>query len=304
MKHLYPALVIVFAVFGLPPTGLVAQSGTAYTKEIEQWHEKRVEGLKAPNGWLNLVGLYWLEEGRSPFGSSPDNKIVFPAGAIAGTAGYFERKGTSIKLVVADHVEITIDGKPVKEVVIFDKDSLRPPVLACGSLRWTIIQRDDKIGIRLRDLNSPLVTSFKGIDRYPVDTAWRITAVFKPALVPGTIAITNIIGQTNDQRSPGKLVFTIHNTSYTLDALEEGNELFIVFADGTNGKTTYPSGRFLAVEKPSAPDNTTMIDFNKAYNPPCAFTNYATCPLPPRQNVLPVDVEAGEKNFGHHLTPR
>jgi uncharacterized protein (DUF1684 family) len=297
MKHLYLILLAVLAGFTSP---IRAQSGTAYTREVERWHTDRIKALKAANGWLNLAGLYWLEEGRSSFGSNPDNKIVFPAGTISGTAGYFERKGETVKLIVADHVDITLDGKPVKEVVIFDKDSTRQPVLACGSLRWTVIQRDDKIGIRLRNLNSSLVTTFTDIDRYPVDTTWRIDAVFQPARVPGTIAITNIIGQTSQQRSPGKLVFTVNNTRYTLDALDEGNELFIVFADATNGKTTYPSGRFLAVAKPSTPDNSTVIDFNKAYNPPCAFTNYATCPLPPRQNVLPIDVVAGEKNFGHH----
>lgn len=297
MKHLYLVLLAALAGAYAP---LMAQSATAYSMEVEHWHKDRIEALKAPGGWLNLVGLYWLEEGRSSFGSDPDNKIVFPAGTIAGTAGYFERKGETVRLIVADPVNITLDGKPAKDVIIFDKDSSRQPVLACGSLRWTIIKRDNKIGIRLRDLNSSLVTTFKDIDRYPVDTAWRIDAVFQPAQVPGTIAITNIIGQTSQQHSPGKLVFTVHNTRYTLDALDEGNELFIVFADATNGKTTYPSGRFLAVARPASPDNATVIDFNKAYNPPCAFTNYATCPLPPRQNVLPIDVVAGEKNFGHH----
>jgi len=281
-------------------TSLLAQPGTAYSADVERWHAKRVETLRAPNGWLNLVGLYWLDEGRNSFGSSPENKIVFPAGSIAGTAGYFERNGTTVKLIVAEHVGITIADQPVKEAIIFDKDSQRPPVLASGSLRWTIIRRDDKIGIRLRDLNSPLVTSFKDIDRYPVDTAWLIRAVFQPSPVPGSIAITNIIGQTSAQHSPGKLVFTVGSRQFTLDALEEGDEFFILFGDGTNGKTTYPSGRFISVARPSTADNSTLIDFNKAYNPPCAFTNYATCPLPPKQNVLPIDVEAGEKNFGHH----
>jgi uncharacterized protein len=284
------------SILAQPGTAPQAQSGTAYAADVERWHAKRVEALRAPDGWLNLVGLYWLDEGHSSFGSSPENKIVFPAGSIAGNAGYFERRGTTVKLIVAEHVGITIANQPVKEAIIFDKDSLRPPVLASGSLRWTIIRRDDKIGIRLRDLNSPLVTSFKDIDRYPVDTAWLIRAVFQPAPVPGSIAITNIIGQTSAQHSPGKLVFTVGSRQFTLDALEEGDEFFILFGDGTNGKTTYPSGRFISVARPATPDNSTVIDFNKAYNPPCAFTNYATCPLPPKQNVLPIDVEAGEKN--------
>jgi uncharacterized protein (DUF1684 family) len=185
--------------------------------------------------------------------------------------------------------------------VIFDKDSARQPVVSSGHLRWTIIQRGEKIGIRLRDLESPLVTQFKDIDRFPVDTAWRIQAALQPQGQTPTIAITNILGQTNQQPSPGKLVFSVGNKQYTLDALEEGDELFIIFGDETSGKTTYPSGRFLAVKKPDA-NGLTTIDFNRAYNPPCAFTSFATCPLPPRQNILPFAVTAGEKNYGHHTT--
>jgi uncharacterized protein (DUF1684 family) len=278
-------------------TATQAQSDTAYKKEIERWHAQRIQALKAPNGWLNLVGLYWLEDGQSSFGSNPENKIVFPSGSVPETAGYFQKEGETVRLVVADGVPVTVDGQPVTDAVVFNKDSLRQPIAACGSLRWTIIKRDNKIGIRLRDLHSPLAASFKDIDRFPVDTAWRVTAVLQPA--HQEIPITNIIGQTSEQRSPGKLVFTIHGQQYTLDALEEGDELFIVFGDATSGKTTYPSGRFLSVPKPTTTNNITVIDFNKAYNPPCAFTHYATCPLPPKENILPIEVEAGEKSAGH-----
>ena len=277
-----------------------AAQPSAYQQEIDTWHSKRVRDLKAPNGWLNLVGLYWLDEGASSFGTSPQNKIIFPAGAIAGQAGTFQRTGNTVRLI-AQNAEIKVDGKEVKEAVIFDKDSARQPVVSSGNLRWTIIQRGEKIGIRLRDLGSPLLTQFKDIDRFPIDTAWRIQAVLQPQGQTPTIAITNILGQTNQQPSPGKLVFTVDNKQYTLDALEEGDELFIIFGDETSGKTTYPSGRFLAVKKPGA-DGLTTIDFNLAYNPPCAFTSFATCPLPPRQNILPFAVTAGEKNYGHHTT--
>jgi len=279
---------------------LSAQTPAAYTAAIQQWHEQRIEGLKAPNGWLNLAGLFWLEEGRNSFGSDKSNKIVFPAGKIEGTAGYFQRVGGSVKLVVTGDAPVTVNGRPVKEAIIFSRDSARPAVVACGSLRWTIIQREDKLGIRLRDLGSPELTAFRDIDRFPVDTTWRIRAVFQPASGPQSIAITNVIGQTSQQQTPGRLLFTFHNQQYSLDALDEGPELFIVFADGTSGKSTYVSGRFLAVDRPADGNNTTFIDFNKAYNPPCAFTNYATCPLPPKQNVLPFDVEAGEKDYGRH----
>jgi uncharacterized protein len=280
-------------------TSVHAQDSDPYRKEIADWQAKRIQNLKAPNGWLNLVGLYWLEQGPNSFGSGTTNKLVFPAGTIANTAGSFERSGNTVKLTVAAGVTITVNGKPVKEAVIYENESTRPPVVASGRLRWTIIRRDDKIGIRLRDTASPLLTQFKGIDHFPVDTTWRITATLKTTTQPTQISIKNILGQTTRQQTPGKLIFTIGAKQYTLDALEEGDELFIVFGDETSGKSTYPSGRFLSVRKPGA-DGATIIDFNKAYNPPCAFTNYATCPLPPPQNILPVPITAGEKNFGHH----
>lgn len=290
-KHLY----ILAAV-----TILSARSSAQYQKEIDDWHAKRIENLRADNGWLNLVGLFWLEEGVNKFGSSPSNKIAFPEGTIPSQAGTLQRKGNRVTLTPGVFVHILLDGQPIKgETLIYDKDSSgRPHVLAYGSLRWTIIQRDDKIGIRLRDLKSPKLESFKDIDRYPVNTAWKIPAALTTD--KQQIAITNVLGQTSQQRSPGKLSFSIQGKNYTLDALDEGgDDLFIIFGDETSGKTTYPSGRFLSVKKPG-PDGHTTIDFNKAYNPPCAFTPYATCPLPPKQNILPVAIDAGEKDFANH----
>lgn len=292
--------VILFALGGLLSGGvLLAQSPNSYQQEIADWHAKRIQGLKAPSGWLNLVGLYWLDEGMNSFGASPDNKIVFPNGTIADVAGTFERSGNKVTLRATKGAGITIDDKPVTEAVVYDPDSTRQPTVAAGRLRWTIIKRDDKLGIRLRDLQSPLVTQFKDVDRYPVDTAWRVPAILRKTNVPNQIAITNVLGQTSKQETPGKLVFVLNNKEYTLDALQEGSDLFIVFGDATSGKTTYPAGRFLAVKKPGA-DGTTIIDFNKAYNPPCAFTDYATCPLPPPQNILPTEITAGEKDYGKH----
>jgi len=298
MKY-YSFFLLTFLVCFLLNTGIQAQTAPAYQQEIESWHTKRIQNLKAANGWLNLVGLYWLDEGENSFGTGLNNKVVFPDGTLPEEAGIFERSGTTVKLTVLNNTAIKVNDKPVTEAVIFDKDSVRAPVISYGSLRWTIIRRDDKIGIRLRDLESPQATNFKDIDRYAVDTTWRIPATLQVEGVPRSIAIKNILGQTNQQKTPGKLVFSIHNKQYALDALEEGDELFIIFADETSGKTTYPSGRFLSVKKPSG-DGVTIIDFNKAYNPPCAFTNYATCPLPPRQNHLPLAVTAGEKKYGHH----
>lgn len=274
------------------------QNNNEYTAELERWHRQRVESLKAENGWLNVAGLFWLSEGKNSFGSDKQNAVVFPEGSIAAKAGYFERSGNIAKLVVGD-APITVNGKPASEAIIFHPDSVQNPVIASGNLRWTIIKRDNKIGVRLRDLAAKKIAGFKGIEHFKTDTAWRLTATFQKHALPTQIAITNVLGQTSQQPSPGKLFFTINNKVFSLDALEEGDELFMLFADETSGNQTYGTGRFLSVDKPGA-DGRTIIDFNKAYNPPCAFTEFATCPLPPKQNVLPIAITAGEKNYGSH----
>ncbi len=300
MKKSFSSLVILLATI-MSVAQLNAQSGTAYQQEIDNWHADRIQNLKADNGWLNLVGLYWLPEGKSIFGSGSQNDVVFPKGSINEVEGYFERAGNTVKLVVDKDTVIKVNGAALVngQAVIYQEGKRDLQVVTYGSLQWVIIKRDDKIGIRLRDLKSPLVNSFKGVERFGVDDVWRVQATLQVPSQPASIFITNIIGQTNAQKSPGKLVFTINNQQYSLDALEEGNELFIVFGDATSGKTTYPAGRFVYAKKPGA-DGKTILDFNKAYNPPCAFTDYATCPLPPKQNILPIAVTAGEKNYGHH----
>jgi hypothetical protein len=294
-KQRFVLAILVTAICGIAQ----AQDNPAYQQEIENWHAQRINNLKAENGWLNLVGLYWLDEGKNSFGSSKENKVVFPVGTIAEKAGYFVRAGNTVKLVPAEHADIKINNKGVSgEVVIFN-DSSRALAASSGDLRWTIIKRDNRIGVRLRNLKSATALNFKGVDRFTVYPFWKIAASLQKENHPGTILITNVLGQTNAQQSPGKLVFTVNGKPYSLDALEEGDELFVIFADSTSGNSTYPSGRFLSVKKPGS-DGTTIIDFNKAYNPPCAFTDFATCPLPPKQNVLSLAVTAGEKYSGHH----
>ena len=278
---------------------IAVSAQTTYQKEIDNWRKKRVESLKSENGWLNLVGLYWLQEGKSSFGSADDVQIKFPKGSIAEHAGFFELKGTTVTLYVTESTDIKINGIAVKKAIVFSVDSARTPNVTSGSLKWSIIKREDKIGIRLRDLNSPLAKEFEGTARFLTDSTWRIKAYLKKNEKPANVFITNVLGQTNAQSSPGKLFFNYEGKEYSLDALAEGKELFIIFADATSGKETYPSGRFLYASQADA-DGVTFLDFNKAINPPCAFTNYATCPLPPKQNILPFAITAGEKNYGHH----
>ena len=270
----------------------------SYKATIEAFRTQRITNLKSENGWLNLVGLFWLKEGKNYFGSGSKNDLVFPKGSISNQAGYLVLLNGNVKFYGIDGTIINVNGIPCKEAKVFDKDSQNNPILSYKDLRWTIIKREDKIGVRLRDLKSPLLKSFKGINYYPIDSTWCVNAkLSKPETQ--NVFITNVLGQTTPQATPGKLTFTLKNKQYTLDALEDDGELFILFADSTNGTQTYHTGRFLKANLPDATGNT-ILDFNKAYNPPCAFTPYATCPLPPKQNTLPISVIAGEKKYGKH----
>ncbi len=271
-----------------------AQNKKSFQEDMTEWKQKRIAALKAPNGWLNLTGLYWLKPGKNNFGSASTNEIVYQHKDMPKNAGYFLYENKQVYWVTAETVKITIKDSGVSKVLVYEEGKQVAPLLALGSLRWNIIQRDDKIGIRLRDLQSPKLSSFKGCERYKDDSTWRLNARFEKKQ-ENKLLITNVLGQTNAQESPGKLIFSIAGKEYQLDALGEGNELFILFGDATSGKGTYPAGRFLYADLPDAKGNT-IIDFNKAFNPPCAFTIYATCPLPPKQNILPIAIKAGEKD--------
>lgn len=283
-----------------PKSTLSDEERQAYEAEINQWHESRLADVKAPNGWLNLVGLHWLDSGVNTFGGSDKNKIVFPAGKIVPEAGHFVLENQIVTLMARPEANITFNNTPVLEMQLFHPDSAHAPQVASGSLRWSVIKREDKIGIRLRDDESELVKTFTGVERFPIDPAYRTEARFEAGDSTRTIPITNMLGQTTQQRSPGTLVFELFGEEYRLDVLDGADEFFIVMADETTGKETYGGGRFLYVKKPEA-GKTVTIDFNKAYNPPCVFTPYATCPLPPRQNKLALRIEAGERTFGEHF---
>lgn len=274
----------------------------AYQDEINAWHEDRVEKeLVSDQGWLNLAGLYWLNEGFNTFGSDPSNEVVFPKGKIAPNAGTFVVQGGKVTMEVAKGVEILKDSVPVTNEVIHIPDSAFYPVMSYGTLQWVIIDRSGKLGVRLRDLNSDAVKNFKGVERYPIDPKWRVEATFEKYEPIKHIDITNILGQTYQSPCPGALVFTIDGVEYRLDAVDDGTEgeYYILFGDKTNETETYPSGRYMYVKYPNE-EGKVIVDFNKGYNPPCAFTKFATCPLPPKQNGLNLAITAGEKNYGHH----
>jgi uncharacterized protein len=268
---------------------------TAYETEIREWHEKRIESLKQESGWLNLAGLFWLEEGVNTFGGDEKNDIVFPKERSKPFMGEFVLEKGKVTLKTKPDAGIFNGDEPVSELAIFSGE--KPVTLKHGSLRWFVIKRGDKYAIRLRDLESQYLKEFTGIDRFPVQEKWRVKAKFEPTS-GRTVPITDITGRTEDQPSPGKLIFTVDGKQYELDAVGSPKSLFIIFADQTNKTETYGSGRFLysSVEA----DGSAWLDFNKAINPPCAFSPYATCPLPPKQNKLALAVAAGEKRYGDH----
>lgn len=297
------AALALAASTGAEPAAPAASAGVTadYQKEIEAFRAERAEGLKNPNGWLSLVGLFWLDEGENRIGSDPEGKVVFPAGKAPARAGALVRQGDKVSLKVAPGVGITAEGKPVADgtVLTADKDA-KPVILDLGSLSFFVIRRGDRVGVRVRDRESPALASFTGVESFPIRPDLRVEARFEPYAPPKPIPITNIIGIVEDQPSPGAVVFEHGGKSWRLDALEgTDGELFLLFADGTSGEETYGAGRFLDTKKPL--NGKVVVDFNLAYNPPCAFTPYATCPLPPRQNRLAMRIEAGEKNYhgGH-----
>nr|WP_256488541.1 DUF1684 domain-containing protein [Pontibacter sp. HSC-36F09] len=276
-----------------------AETTPEYVASVDEWHQTREAKLKEPDGWLTLAGLFWLQEGENTFGSGPDNSLTFPKGRIPGRAGVISLNGDTVTTRINPGVEVLLEGKPVREALLYTSGMDSVPKLSHSSLTWFVIKRGNRYGIRLRDLQNDALVHFKGIKRFPVRADWRLKASFVAHPTPKQIAITNIVGQTSMQESPGTLIFTLNGQQYQLDALLEGEELFIIFADRTNGIETYGAGRYLYANKPG-PDGSTVLDFNKASNPPCDFVSYATCPLPPRQNFLPVMIEAGEKSYGEY----
>lgn len=269
-----------------------------YVNQIKAWDQKRIERLKDDDGWLNLVGRFWLKKGESTFGSAKDNDIVIESNKLPEHIGKFVFKDTVVIFIANDGVSVLLNGNPIKNIVMIDDQKKNMTVLQIGSIKFNLIVRDTLYGIRFRDINSDLVKNFKGIERFPIDESWNIKAKFEPYAPPKEISVPNVLGQISKEKSPGAVVFTRDGKTYKIDAVDEGgNKLFLIIADETSGEETYGGGRFMYVNKPDSTGNI-ELDFNKAFNPPCVFTKYATCPLPPEQNYLKLKIEAGEKMYG------
>jgi len=277
---------------------------SAYEQQIQQWRSGRVQRLTAPDGWLSLIGLEWLNDGDSRIGSADDNDIVLKAGpAHLGTVTL--GKGGSLHITLDKDSGATIDGKAVAQSPLIDDahvtDDAVPTTVSFGAANFYVIDRDGRKALRVRDSDAASRRHFLGIDYFPIDPSWRVVAQWVPFQPQHTLEIGTVIGTIDKVDVPGKAVFQRDGHTYELLPYQEepGGELFFVIADRTSGKETYGAARFVYAKLPK--DGKVVIDFNEAYNPPCAFTLFATCPLAPPENRLDLRVTAGEKKYrGEH----
>ncbi len=286
-----------FSIYSCKNENLETKGSPEYFEEIKQWDQKRLERLKADDGWLNLVGRTWLKPGENKFGSAKDNDVLIESDKVPEYMGVFVFEDSTVTMKVNDGVEVLFNGNPIEEMVMIGDTKKDMTVFQYGSIKWNLIVRNELYGIRFRDLESEFVKSFSGIERFPVNEDWRINAKFEAYDPPRKMNVPNVLGQVDEELSPGAIVFSRDNQTYRLNAIDAGNKFWFILADGTSGEETYGGGRFLYTDKA---DSTGMVivDFNKAYNPPCVLTKFATCPLPPKENYIKLRITAGEKVYG------
>lgn len=271
-----------------------------YVKEVEAWREARLSRLVSPSGWLSLIGLHFLDEGENAVGAGEDNDIVLAAGPESLGTVVLEESGR-VMLRVTPGAGVKVDGKEVLSAELVPEGRGPTTMVSAGTMSFYVIVRGEKFGLRVKDSESPRRKNFAGIDYFPIDESWRVTADWVPFPKPREVMIGNILGQESSALVLGKVVFERDGRKYELLPLQEtlGEPLFLIIADETSGRETYGAARFVYADPPV--DGKVIIDFNKAINPPCAFTPFATCPLPPKENVLPIAVTAGEKDYaGEH----
>jgi uncharacterized protein (DUF1684 family) len=288
----------------------------AYQKEVEAWRANRIASLKRPDGWMSDVGRFRIEEGENRVGSDPSGQVVLPAGKAPAFVGTLVRRGDTVKFLPAPGLPSTltaerhrmgdhglIDPAPAGAVVVGplaladDNTEEGPTVVHAGSISFYVIRRFDKLLVRVKDAQAPAITAFKGIDDFPVSAGWRVVARYETYNPPKPVTITNVLGETEEVGASGAVVFDHGGQTVRIDAFEEsGGRLFLIFGDQTNAFETYGAGRFIDTDQ-APKDGRVVVDFNKAFNPPCALSAYAVCPLPPKQNRLPLQVKAGEKTF-------
>lgn len=288
------SLILCAALAG--PAFAVAQvADPAYAKTVLDWRARAERNLRSDNGWLTLAGRYVLKPGENTFGTAPTNDIVFPKGlGPAGMGSVFVEPG-GVRVMLVEGLRMTTkDGIAYGERVMGTDPADRDWV-SMGRAAFHFIERDGRYILRLADNESEVRRKFGGRVWYDIDDRYRVRAKFVPYDPPRKIPIVNVLDEVSDEPAPGYVEFEIDGRPYRLDAVGDDKGLFFVFRDATAGETTYPPGRFLYVEEKPEPGKPFMLDLNRAYNPPCAFSEFTTCPLPPKQNILRVKIPAGEK---------
>jgi hypothetical protein len=303
-RHFSAGAVLTLAACRPSPPPAPPLDLAAYRASIDAWRAHRLDAVNGEEGWTTLAGLFWLEAGDNRAGSDPASPIHLPAGKAPGFAGTFVLAEDRVRFDAAPHSGITENGRAVTSIPVRADDDSVPTILALGSLSIRVIHRGARFAVRVKDRMHPARTGFTGLHYFPLDTAWRLHARFEPYPAGRTIRIVNILNMVEETPTPGAVQFTVGGRAYRLDAVTERGttDYFIMFKDSTNADSTYGAGRYLYVS-PHDSSGSLIIDFNRSYNPPCAFTTFATCPLPPPQNHLPLAVRAGELGYREPSPP-
>jgi hypothetical protein len=302
-------IAILFAIAILCPSLYAAspdaKSDAAWQADLEKWRAQRATALQAPEGWLSLIGLDWLQDGDNSFGSAADNRIQINA-KIPEHVAFIRLTKTTVHLAAPASgfpKDLQLDGHPAKEQDLLADDSEHPSKLTIGTISIIVINRDGRFALRIKDPQAPTRTGFHGLKWYAPDPVYRIHAKWIPYSTPKTLDIPTVLGTTTHMPAPGVAEFTIDGQTVRLEPVLEdprSTDLFFILRDATSKTTTYGAGRFLYTGFPDHGLNQPgelVLDFNRAINPPCSFTPYATCPLPPMQNRLSVAIPAGEKRY-------
>jgi uncharacterized protein len=295
----HPFIVTAASLFVVVSASAVQPPDAAYVKDFDKWKAELVDDLK--QNWLPLAGLFWLKPGDSAFGTDSNNPIMLPSGP--ANAGRFIRQGDDVSVEFEPGVEAKVDGKVQKSVKLQADMTGKATLIELGSLTLRVIKRGDRLGIRVKDLNSAAVRNYPGPVFFPLDMTYRVTGTFSPSDGKRTVDVPNVLGDVTPVPVTGEVHFKLNGQDLTLTALggDPAKGLSFVIGDLTGKTDTYPGGRFL--DSDPVVNGKVVIDFNRAYSPPCAVTPYATCPLAPKENRLPVAVAAGEKydrKHAHH----
>ena len=284
-------LIGLVALLSMSAASNVPQS---YQDQILAWQQHRDRGLRSPDGWLALVGLFWLQPGQNTIGSGASNDFVLPAGSAPDHVAKLSLQDSHVLLTNLAAGRLKVNGVTVTSPVELSYDEDKPDKVTVDRISFIVIKRGTRLAIRARDRESPVLLHFTGMQYFPINPSYRIEAKFVPD--KKMVGVPNVLGETELTESPGIVEFTLAGTQYRMRPVYEGQTLFFVFKDQTSKTETYPAGRMLNTPLPK--DGKVVMDFNQSYNPPCTFTPYATCPLPMKENLLPIRIEAGELRYG------